>query len=89
MGKSKPVAVQDMDDDTLMAEWTSLGEEYAAMKERLREFSAEHDQRNMQKQLADRLGALSDPERAALTQYVEAQAAESQEAVGNVGEGEA
>jgi hypothetical protein len=47
--KEKPIA--EMGDDELMAAWDATGEEATKLKERLKEFSQEHQKRERLKQL--------------------------------------
>jgi hypothetical protein len=69
-----------LSDDDLMAEWTALGDEVQAMRERLNLFSEEHQRRTRKAQLAAQVGAVSD-EDLALLQEIQAEGVESEEAV--------
>lgn len=68
-----------MSDEDFMDAWTAQGEEVAAGRERLREFSHEHQRRERKKQLAAAMN-YSD-EDLALLQEVVAEGVESQEEV--------
>jgi hypothetical protein len=77
----------DMSDKQLMDAWDKVGKEYTILKDKLMEFSEEHQRREQEKQFAVRLGTLSDPERTALQQYINAQGVESAEDVVGPGNG--
>lgn len=81
MAKTK--ALDAMSDDELMEAWGAVGEEVAAGKERLREFSQEHQRRTRKAQLAH-LAGMSD-EDLALLQEVRSEGVESEEAVNTDG----
>ena len=72
-----------MDDDEFMKTWTALGEEVEKKKEKLREFSAEHQRRSSEAAAREKLANMSDAERAALAQIAKAEGIESQESVHN------
>ena len=72
--------ISQMSDEDLMAEWTALGDEVQAGKDRLREFSAEHQRRNRKAQLLAAMGTPSE-EDLALLQEALADGIESQEGV--------
>ena len=79
--------ISQMSDDDLMAEWTALGDEVQAGKDRLREFSEEHQRRNRKAQLLAAMGTPSEEDLALLQEAV-ADGIESQEAVLTGEEGE-
>jgi hypothetical protein len=70
-----------LSDEDFMSEWDALGEESAQLRDRLRAYSQEHQRREAQKNLAQRLGTLSDPERAALLQYAQTGGIPTEESV--------
>ena len=74
------VDISQMSDEDLMAEWTALGDEVQAGKDRLREFSAEHQRRERKAQLLAVMGTPSEEDLALLQEAV-ADGIESQEAV--------
>lgn len=51
MAKKKEKALAELTDDELMTQWTDLGKEVEAGKEKLREFSQEHQRRVRVQQL--------------------------------------
>jgi hypothetical protein len=73
--------IAQMSDEELMDAWTETGNELTALKERAKEFSAEHQRRNRKAQMAH-LASMSD-EDMALLQEVRAEGVESEEAVGD------
>lgn len=75
--------IQSMTDEEFMDAWTAQGEEVAAGKARLLEFSQEHQRRERKEQL--RRMQLS-PSDAALLQEVTTEGIESEEAVGPEGD---
>lgn len=72
--------ISQMSDEDLMSEWTSLGEEVQAGKDRLREFSQEHQRRSRKAQLLAAMGTPSEEDLALLQEAV-AEGIESQEGV--------
>jgi hypothetical protein len=78
MAKSKHEDIGKMSDDDLMKEWTALGKEVQAGKERLAAFSQEHQRREREAQLRNAVGDLS-PEDLALLQSMEPVGVESEE----------
>ena len=72
--------ISQMSDEHLLPEWTALGDEVQAGKDRLREFSAEHQRRNRKAQLLAAMGTPSEEDLALLQEAV-ADGIESQEGV--------
>ena len=85
MAKSKVLTQEDiasLDGDDFMQRWTELGEQVELGKAQLLLFSREHQRREEQDRLTQRLGTLGDAEKAALVQYIESQGADGVAAVG-------
>jgi hypothetical protein len=85
MAKSKVLTQEDiasLDEGDFMDQWTALGEQVELGKAQLLLFSREHQRREEQARLGQRLGTLGDAEKAALVQYIESQGADSSAAVG-------
>ena len=75
--------LENMSDDELMDEWTKAGEVATAAKDRVKEFSAEHQRRMTERAVQERLASMTDAEKAALAQMVTPVGIESQEGVHN------
>lgn len=71
--------VAGLSDEELMEQWTDLGAQAERIKDRLREFSAEHQRRVRKEQLKRQMDYTEDD--LALLQEVVAEGVESQEAV--------
>lgn len=76
--------LKTLTDEDFMAQWTVLGDEVQAYKDRLSQFSQEHQRRERERQLRNAVGDLS-PEDLALLQTMEPAGIESEEAVGSDG----
>jgi hypothetical protein len=61
--------------------WGKVGEEAQERKDACTFLAREHERRVMESQAQDRLARLSEPERAALAQAIQADGIESQESV--------
>lgn len=72
--------IKAMSDEDLMANWTSDGAEAEALKDRLKAYSAEYQERCLLKQATDALG----PETVAKLQAMEPVGVPSEEAVAGV-----
>lgn len=76
-----PTNLGRLTDDQVMDLWTRVGEEAQERRDACRQLAAESERRNLANQARDRLAGMSDAERAALAQAVQADGIESQEAV--------
>jgi hypothetical protein len=74
--------LENMDDTEFMDAWTAAAENLEAAKEKVREFSAEHQRRERFADIQRRMD-LNDEESAALAQAFSVKGIESQESVNN------
>jgi hypothetical protein len=74
-------ALAEMTDEQLESEWTKAANQLEELKERLREFSQEHQFRAAEARAAQLAESLSDDEKRALLQTMEAEGVASEEAV--------
>lgn len=78
------VDLRSLDDDEFMEKWTVLGQRVEEDRAALRAFSQEHQRRNREAELKNRLRDMS-PEDLALLQGIAAEGIESEATVGTVG----
>lgn len=78
MAKKKEKALAELTDDEFMDQWTALGKEVEAGKEKLREFSQDHQRRVRLEQLNLTPGDI------ALVQKMAAEGILSEEKVGDI-----
>lgn len=71
-------------DEQLESEWTAAAKDLEKLKERLRAYSQEHQTRETAKRAQQRLETMSDDEKRALVQMVEAQGISSEEGFGEL-----
>lgn len=76
-------SLADLTDKQLESEWTKVAKEYEKVKERLREFSSEHQARASQERARQALAGLTDEDRAFLLQEARTEGIESEEATDN------
>ena len=79
MATKKQQDIASMSDADLMKAWTSLADQVTEDRERLREFSREHQSRTAQDNLEARFGDMNEQERAALAQFAAAGGVSSEE----------
>ena len=77
--------IVQMSNDELMEEWTRLGEQVTAGRERLKAFSKEHQARTRREQVQNLLGAVSEADKKELVEAINAIPAgiESEENLGD------
>jgi RPA family protein len=73
----------DKSDKEFMDAWDAEGAKFTDSKNRLKEFSAEHNRRVLKQAAIDKLAAMSDTEKSALVQMMQAEGIESEESVNN------
>lgn len=64
--------IVEMSNETLMEEWTALGAEVTAGRERLLAFSKEHQKRVRQEQVQNLVGAVSEEDKQNLIAAIDA-----------------
>lgn len=77
--------LSDLSDEELLEQWTETGNELARIKDKLKEYSEEHQRRVLLEQAKAKAATLNDEERRALLQDVEPEATESGEQSGTPG----
>lgn len=80
-------SLQGLTDKQLESEWTKAAKELDKLKAQLKEYSQEHQRRAAEKRAAQALETMSDADRRALLQQLEAEGIESAENVGTPGGG--
>lgn len=81
MAKAKPKPISDLSDDELMAQWTDINEQLAALRDQGKELSKEFHTRERKKVLEQQLGNLNDTDRELLSQMIAVPSIESEEGV--------